>query len=267
MLKRALLATAVLAATSGVAFANGGTYAPVPVETHEGGFYIGAAISRDVADFETSFTNDAFFNDDFVNHFDFSYDQGTSQGINGEIFGGYGMLFNDHYYIAAEIWGSISSLKGDFNITDTFFDDTRSVDVSYRMNNTFGIALLPGVKLSDSTLSYLRIGYVNSRFKSEVNTLPTLESIDSLAGTDFEDFFNHNKNEGGIQLGLGMETMVTNNVSIRAEYDYNRYGRITRDRVDLFSDDDGDTLELDSQFSVRPVVDQFKLAAIYHFYS
>lgn len=267
MLKKALLASAVLAATSGVAFANGGTYAPVPVEpAHEGGFYIGAAISRDVGDFETTIHPSAFISDELFASDKLTWDQGTSQGVNGEIFLGYGMLFQDHYYLAVEVLGSISSMKGDVNnvfeiATDDDFD-AFTADASFRMNNTFGVALIPGFKISDSTLFYGRVGYVNSRFKFNLSTTPEFGIEEH-----FLDQLSSKKSKGGIQLGLGLETMVTNNVSIRGEYDWNRYGKI--DSRDGFAFDCGEdeVCGVDVETSVRPTVDQFKLAAIYHFYS
>lgn len=258
MLKKALLATAVLAATSGVVFANGGTYAPA-ASTHEGNFYLGAAISRDVTDFEASFNNDVIDGATLINTFNFSHDQ-NADGVNGEIFAGYGWLFNDHYYLGGEVFGSISSTQGEFDVNDVVGGVLLNLSNTYRMRGSIGVAVLPGMKLSDSTLGYLRVGYVNSQFRLNTSTIP------ALGETTFDEAVNFRKNKGAVQLGLGVESMVTNNVSVRAEYDYNRYGTISRGAASAVACGD-ETCTAISTLDIKPIVDQFKLAASYHFYS
>jgi len=177
---KAIIASAVFAATAGLAFANGGTYVP-PAAHHDGSFYAGVGVSRDFTRYEIN-THDH----------DGRVDVGDS-GWDGHLYAGYGMTFQDHYYLGGEVFGAYSSNK-----VGVPGDDMR-------LKYSFGISLLPGVKLSDSTMLYTRIGWVNSKFE----------------GPGFD------RSRNGVQLGVGFETMVANNVSARLEYDWARYQRFS----------------------------------------
>lgn len=203
MFKQAIIASAVLAAATGLAFANGGTYQPAPSCVHS--CYVGVAVSRD------------FFNiDGFQNQFG-SVDLGND-GWNGELNAGIGWVLQDHYYLGAEIFGDVTSAK--INVGGA----------SVKNKYLYGIDFVPGVKISDSTMLYGKIGYVRGNF----------------SGSSF--FGSSSNNRNGLQLGLGLETMVTNNVSAKLEYDYNYFSKF-------------------SGSNSRPTVDQVKLGVAYHFMS
>ncbi|MGE3919558.1 MAG: hypothetical protein AB7F64_01205, partial [Gammaproteobacteria bacterium] len=176
--QKALLAALVLG-TSTVALANGGSFAPVPAPHHTGAFYIGAGVSIDMGQFETNFNTRSFGAVDpedpalFRNsNFDWS-----GQGVDGDLYVGYNMVFEDRYTLGIELFGLISSLKGDYNHTfvtnfdplDPFAPTFGGSDQgSVKMNYTLGAALLPGVKVTENTTLYARVGYVNSRFETDV---------------------------------------------------------------------------------------------------
>lgn len=247
MLKKALIATAVLAA-SGVAFANGGSFAPAPAPTHTGAFYVGAAVSRDTAQFDVDSANvlNAGLTAPLVANASNVYTSSSDlsgNGIDGQLFAGYGMTFEDHYTLAAEVFGSISSLKGDYDVANTFSAPvlvalglpgsyTFNSSASLKLQHTLGVALMPGVMISPSTNLYLRVGYVYSRFKLS-DTGAGLTGLIPPFGTGV---FNgvpasEGKNESGLQLGLGASTMVTNNVGLRLEYTWERYGNFNVNQV------------------------------------
>ncbi len=79
MFKKAIIATAVLAASTGLAFANGGTYQPAPHATHSA--YVGVAVSRDFFQIDAD-------GDNHDNSVDFGHD-----GWNGELNAGLGWVF------------------------------------------------------------------------------------------------------------------------------------------------------------------------------
>ena len=260
MLKKILLTNIMLAA-SGVVLANGGGFVP-PASNCVGAFYVGAAVSRDLAHFKTndkisilstSIDDGSLLQDpastDFRRKLDWNAD-----GYGGEILAGYGLVFNDHFTLAAEAFGDLSSAKGRFNeaLTSPSLNSTFINNGNIRVRNSFGVSLLPGFKLSSSTNLYARVGWIDSRFKQQANIVSTsFNTVTTPVNTQLQ--FNafalqatFPSYKSGIQLGLGMETMVTQNVGIRGEYDWNRYGNVN---------------------GVKPTIDQFKLAAIYHFYS
>lgn len=196
MFKKAIIATAVLAASTGLAFANGGTYQAAPHATHS--VYVGVAVSRDFM------------------HFNGIANGAGDAGWDGELNTGIGWVFQDHYYLGAEIFGTINNAK------------IGSTKYKY----SYGIDLVPGVKISDSTMLYGKVGYIRGKFSNI-----------TLTGGD--------KTLNGLQLGLGMETMVTNNVSAKIEYDYNRFA----------------SQNFGAFGSTRPTVETVKLGVAYHFMS
>lgn len=208
MFKKAIIASAVLAASTGLALANGGTYQPAPSCVHSA--YVGVAVSRDFFSVDNG-NNDGFGSLDLGN-----------DGFDGELNAGLGWVFQDHYYLGAEVFGDVTNTK------------ISVADESVKNKYNYGIDLVPGVKISDSTMLYGKVGYVRGKFTADAN----------VEGYNFSDSTNRN----GLQLGLGMETMITNNVSAKLEYDYNYFSK--------FSDTD-----------TRPVVDQVKLGVAYHFMS
>ena len=203
MFKKAIIATAVLAASTGLAFANGGTYQPAPMHTCT--TYVGVAVSRDF--FNVS-TDNNHHNNNYGN-----IDLGND-GWNGELNAGLGWAFQDHYYLGGEIFGTVSSAK------------IHVLNDNVRYKYSYGIDFVPGVKISDSTMLYGKVGYVRGKF----------------------DAPNTSSWRNGLQLGIGFETMITNNVSTKLEYDWNHYSK--------FSDT-----------NIRPTVDSVKLGVAYHFMS
>lgn len=283
MLKRALIASAVLAATTGIAFANGGSFVPPP-PAHTGAFYVGAAISGDAGEFKTSGTNafshigrDSDDNFSTVTNLNFDW---AGFGVNGELYAGYAMVFQDHYTLALEGFGSVNSLKGNLNFAAiaTAGDDVAVAADNARVKQdwTLGIGILPGVKLSDSTTLYARIAYVNSRFKVNDNGFATDVTLPFGLLDGFPIDFS--KNRSGIQLGLGMSTMICPNVALRGEYRWERYGNVNVTDVFSFGDERriasgaGDEDRRDENIDtgnlrIKPTIQSFNLGLTYFFHA
>ncbi len=77
---------------------------------------------------------------------------------------------------------------------------------------------------------YGKVGYIRAKFEADA------------------DGYSDDNSRNGLQLGLGMETMLTNNVSAKIEYDWNHYAKFNG----------GDA---------RPQVNSVKLGVAYHFMS
>jgi len=236
MFNKALIATAVLVASAGLAYANGGTYAPEPVvagPTHS--CYVGVAISRDFihakSDTVSSEITDSITGETILTH-THQTDIG-SDGWDGELNIGYGGTFQDHYYLGVEVFGSVSSANADWTAAGVVVDNVGANALAVSANGTFklryqyGIDLIPGVKISDSTMLYAKIGYVRGGFRATLNNLvvlaATTNGINPFVLNTNGDTHSSSKNANGLQLGIGLETMVTNNVSAKIEYDWNRY--------------------------------------------
>ncbi len=256
MFNKALIATAVLAASAGLAYANGGTYAPEPVAGPTHNCYVGVAVSRDFAHFGFD-----TFGSVVTNHYtgqtivtSHQSDIGND-GWNGEINIGCGGTFQDHYYLAAEIFGDISNVKASTTLSGVAIDNFGNVDAvglngSLKLRYEYGITLVPGVKISDSTMLYAKVGFVRGKFRQNLNGFFVANSSPvavNVAALQFDRAVSNNKTSNGLQLGVGLETMVTNNVSAKIEYNWNRYS---------------------NTFGVKhPTVNSAKLGVAYHFMS
>lgn len=159
MLKKFLLASSVLAITTGVAFAN-----PAP--------YIGAGLG-----IITNTTN--------TNHFSGYNTASNFRGLPFNLYAGYGGVISQNFYLAGEILATV----GTINLDNTYG--------TVRSSYSYGVSILPGLMLSDHTLAFARLGVVRTHFNSI-------------------------KRVGG-QVGLGLQTSVTQNIDVRGEYDYTAY--------------------------------------------
>ncbi len=158
MFKKIILASAILAATVGVAEAA----APAP--------YVGASIGL---------TNNFITSGNAAG--------GTYRGVPFNLFAGYGGVVSQSFYLA-----------GEFNAT--LANATVNNSNGNRSTYGFGVSLIPGVMINESTMAYGRLGVVNTHF-SNLNS----------------------SNRTGGQFGLGLQTSVTQNVDVRGEYDYVAY--------------------------------------------
>lgn len=160
MFKKLLVASAILAASSSIALANG---AP----------YLGGSIGVQA---NTSNNSNAAY-------------QGGSNArvVPVTLSAGYGAVIAQNFYLAGEIFGT----PGSFNINDNGLKSTYG----------YGISFIPGLMLSEHTMAYARAGLVRTRF-------------------------SHLDNKTGAQLGLGMQTSVTQNWDLRTEYVFSAYRKI-----------------------------------------
>lgn len=152
-------------------------------------------------------------------------------GFVGGLFLGYGQYMNNWFYLAGEIFGNYSGAETSWsgNIGGTAYSSKFEAD-----NSEYGISLLPGVKLNDTSLGYIRLGWNWARLKaSETTTTSTSET----------------NTQSGFNYGLGIETLVYDNWSVRTEYSHTNYNSFSTDFGTKFSPSDN----------------QFMLGLIYHF--
>lgn len=111
---------------------------------------------------------------------------GYSRLMPANIFAGYGATIGQNVYLAGEV----------FAVPATFaFKNTGLTRTTYG----YGASIIPGLMLSDRTMGYVRGGIVKSRFN------------------------NASESVTGGQLGLGLQTSMTQNVDLRGEYVYTAY--------------------------------------------
>ncbi len=255
------IAALVLASTSSLAAGykaenyKGEVYkgeAPCPVEPSlKDGFYVGAQVGYDmyrVKDEVDVLDNDgnALSSDPTLN----------ANGWAGGLFLGYGKYF-DQFYLGAEIFGNASGAKSSSDtdvITET--GDLLSVDSDVKVKSEYGISILPGYKVNNTSLLYIRVGYNWAKIDHDVDFDGIGAGDLPLSMSDDESNTVH-----GWSGGVGIETLLADNFSVRAEYTYTKYNNASN------SGDDDDavfsTASVDSDLD-HLADNQFMLALIYH---
>ena len=114
---------------------------------------------------------------------------GNFRGMPLTINGGYGGLVNQNVYLAGELFGVVGTAT---------LNNNPGAD-GLRTTYGYGASFIPGIMVSDHTMTYARLGVVKNRFTS------------------------YNKTATGGQAGLGIQTSVTQNWDVRGEYDYTKY--------------------------------------------
>lgn len=118
---------------------------------------------------------------------------------------------NIHGYngLYATLFGGINTTAGQNNniyLAGEAFANTGSLPISQkRFNRTtygFGLSLLPGIIIANTTLAYIRVGIATFRYNKT------------------------NDYASGGQLGLGLQTNITTHWDIRGEYVYTGEGII-----------------------------------------
>jgi opacity protein-like surface antigen len=112
------------------------------------------------------------------------------QTISPRLTIGYAEKWQYPYYFAGEIFGVAGDINGHPN------------DSGLKNTPTYGIALLPGFMLYDNTFLYGRLGTVATRFSASNSFI------------------------WGGQIGIGIETAITETWDIRTEYIFTQYGEM-----------------------------------------
>lgn len=127
------------------------------------------------------------------------------RGVPFNVFAGYGGQINQNFYLAGEVFWKIGTAE---------ISNNSGLRTSYG----YGVSILPGVMLCDNTFAFVRAGFIRDHFSNADST------------------------RTGGQLGLGLQTNVTQNIDVRGEYDYtsyssfnNKIGRVASPTTDSFN--------------------------------
>ncbi len=186
MLKKLLITSSLLAVGSGMTFAGGMASAPTHGYsfvshgyTYQADPYVGLSIGP-----RLNITGTPF----------------TYAGVEGTLSAGLSHLWDQGFYLAGELFlADSASLK-------TFGGSSIPPSVTaFRSTWSVGFDLLPGVKINELVLGYLRLGVINTEFTMNNNQ------------------GNQSSNNTAWQAGLGFQTKLYKNLDTRLEYIYSRY--------------------------------------------
>lgn len=137
----------------------------------------------------------------------------NSIGPVGGLFLGYGRYLTDILYLGIEGFGNYSNAGT--GSTASFSDDlgTTSFYSQVKTRGSYGVSILPGGKISNSTLAYLRFGF-NRAFQRSIETFTIDGLLDRARSSHWSSGFNY---------GIGLETALCNFFSVRGEYSHTSY--------------------------------------------
>jgi opacity protein-like surface antigen len=158
----------------------------------------------------------------------------NDSGWEGGLFVGYGKYFdpsNYAFYLGGEIFGNYNNSSETINVLGPVYSAT------FKARGSYGVALLPGIRLNNTTLGYVRLGYNWASLKGS-------ENFASGAATGSK---THTSN--GFNFGVGIETLLVDDWSLRGEFSHTYYSDFTSSFGTTF----------------KPSDNLFTLGLIYHF--
>jgi len=177
-------------------------------------FYVGAGLGPDAIDFkqQANIYQPGAFGFQVINKTHLS---GT--GVFGTVFIGYKYLQNK-FHLAVEANSNISSAS--FTTSNDEYVHSNFQHSRYKINNSYGVSVLPGYQISENALFYARLGYANANVK-----ISTTDS--SLA--------NKSHRRDGFRPGLGVNQQITKRLSVRMEYSRTQYTKTKLSAFDAMS--------------------------------
>lgn len=156
----------------------------------------------------------------------------NNTGWVGGLFLGYGQNLSDLFYLGGELFANVNGGS------DQNFSTNSATYISKVTNNAvYGLALMPGLRLNDTSLGYIKLGWNWANIKSvESTTAASANTSNTLNGFNF---------------GLGMETLLMTNWSVRTEFNHTWYSSFTS--ASPF------------KTTFNPSDNQFTLGLLYHF--
>jgi outer membrane immunogenic protein len=192
------------AMTAPVPAATVAAVAPCSVEKAlKDGFYVGAQVGYD------SYRVSQNYNLSAPGFSSSGNSSNNATGFVGGLFAGYGQSFQDAFYLAGEVLVNTSGANQSNSVVTSDASGSLTSNSKFSVNTSYAARFLPGIKLNNSSLFYVPLGYISTSLKGQ-------RSIISSNGNSATS--RKSKYSGGFVYGLGMETAVNENFSLRGEY-------------------------------------------------
>ena len=234
-MKNKKLLTVIPVACATAITANAGTGGDIQSNNAFDGAYIGIAggILSSKNDNRMNLYNYTYtyFEDD--NYQNLALKNGIQSGA-GFISLGYGQLFTDKFYLGAEAalalannrhkiidYKNALNFKGIYNSFYTNVERTNAINAKLNYAE-FDLDLKLGTTLSPNTLFYGKVGAAFNRFKLEqyFSVYMPFDNTDLMTGLAHP---SASKSAVGLRVGLGMEHLITNCLSVKVDYMYTWY--------------------------------------------
>jgi len=183
---------------------------PVAVPTWSG-FYLGAGLGYGHLIAKNRYNE---VSSDFPGGFASSFDGEGASGGFGTVVLGFDRQIRDRYVVGL-------FTEFDWSSIEISYQDTLTPEQTFRVDRTFSLGARGGFLLTQTSLLYLTGGYSWSHGKN--NGYFDIESIEAIDGT-FAG--KRTLTLQGPFVGIGMETLLGRNLSLRGEVRYTMYDDI-----------------------------------------
>lgn len=210
------------------------------------GFYVGAHGGIADAIFQQEGSSNLLLKTNPNENYDFANlnvnktgDVSSTLGFGG-IQAGYGKHF-DKFYFGGQFFASFGEASatstGQLTITNSerLFDgsliseqSSNSINISSKVDSSYGFSLTPGYLVTPDTLIYAEVGIVQSRVSFDT-TASFQESfnVDKIKPVPVVATGSDSKTLTGYRLGVGVEKYLTRNLTLLGSYTFSDYGNFT----------------------------------------
>ena len=152
----------------------------------------------------------------------------SSNNVFGDIFWGYGFVFNS-FYVGPEVYFNAGSRpKADLTIQalNTFPNELLSTYTKTKLNSwEEGIDGRLGWVASPGSLLFIRLGAAFNNISLNSNT--TAYTDGTILPETKQLYYKASKSLVGFRAGAGLEQKLTPRISVRADYVYTYYGKFS----------------------------------------
>ncbi len=142
-----------------------------------------------------------------------------SNNFIGSVHTGYGMTFNEKFYLGTELFLGYDNHSTKYNQGYSDGDDQGKVQDSLSRKYAVGLNFTPGVYLKEDTLALLKVGINASRFEYKIQD-------NFYAGDDEVTHHLSGKKSQtltGLNLGFALKMSMTEKLSLRLDVDHTTY--------------------------------------------
>lgn len=198
MLKKLSIVGIILATTTSLAFADTAYHSHQRKMNYKGEItnFAPPPVARAPSYSHFSFGGGVYLGADLGLRTNYSSSPSAYKGFEGTLLAGFGYLAKSGLYIAEEVFaGDGFQLQG--------YTNSNNNNAGVKSSWSVGLSLLPGYLILDNVLAYGRLGVVKTYFSSSGG------------------------NANGGQLGLGLQTALTEAWDLRGEYIYSFYSAVS----------------------------------------
>jgi opacity protein-like surface antigen len=231
---KVLTASLVLASVTSLAFAKGykgenykgEAVAPCPPPAMlKDGWYLGAQVGYDSYRVRNSFAVPGVFA---------TSGAAAVNGWLGGLYLGYGQYMTNMFYLGGEVFGNVSGAQQSQNVSFGVSTATTKATV----NGNYGLALVPGLRLNDTSLGYIKLGWNWANIKQQASSAGAVVTSTSKTNTS-----------NGFDLGLGIETLIVDNWSVRSEFNHTWFSSFSNGGVTTNASDNQYTVGVSYHFA------------------